>query len=134
MLERTTIDQTLRLSSSSSPSRSSHRTSLELPGIWMFLPGCCLGFLSSSARSPVSRVARLPLECVRCGTPVASHGGSGVRGLGPDAGRTCFGTWPWAGVTGMVVAVVAVPTTQSAQGDTFVAHVSPDRRWRPPTG
>src|SRR5215813_2975152 len=41
--------------SSSSPSRSSHRTSVGLPGTWMFLPGCSLSFVSSSARSPVTR-------------------------------------------------------------------------------
>src|ERR671914_25593 len=56
MPEPTTMGTSMRLSSSSSPSRSSDRTSLGLPEIWVFLPARRLSLPTSSARSPRTRL------------------------------------------------------------------------------
>src|SRR5262249_54973495 len=55
--EPTTSGQMVRLSSSSSPSRSSDRISFGLPGTWIVLPGSAFTFASAEPSSPLSSVA-----------------------------------------------------------------------------
>jgi hypothetical protein len=52
----TTIGWTRRRSSSSRPARKSDATSVPLPVIPMFFPGCCLSRVSSSTTLPLISV------------------------------------------------------------------------------